>query len=67
MTVTASAAISATEMASQTPSIFRKTGRINTLAHWKISVRRKDMTAEARPLLRAVKKDEPKMLIPHRR
>ena len=65
--VTKSANSSAAEMASQTPSMSKKMGRISTAATWKTSVRRKEMAADTPPLPRAVKKEEPKIANPEKR
>ena len=55
---------SAMEREYQTPSTPKKIGKINTLAIWKTSVRKKEIAAETTPLFKAVKKEEPKMLNP---
>ena len=51
----------------QIPSIPQISGRIITVATWKTTVLKKATTAETRPLLRAVKKPEAKMLKPTKR
>lgn len=61
------AASSAAATDSQIPSTPSARGRSTTLPHWNTSVRRKEMRAEIRPLLRAVKKAEPKMFSPENR
>lgn len=55
---------SATVMASQIPSIPRNTGRISTDSIWNTRVLRKATAADTPPLLRAVKKEDTKILIP---
>ena len=49
---------------SHTPSIFINMGRSSTARVWNTRVRRNEISAEISPLLSAVKKDEPKMLMP---
>ena len=65
VTVSTAAKASAVKTEIHTPSMPSNSGRIRTEATWNISVRINEMTADIRPLLRAVKKDEPKMLKPH--
>ena len=55
---------SAATMENQMPSIPQISGKINTAADCNTSVLRKEIKAEMGPLLRAVKKDEPKIPIP---
>ena len=55
---------SAATMENQMPSIPQISGKINTAADCNTSVLRKEIKAEMGPLLRAVKKDEPKMAKP---
>ena len=65
--VTAKASTSATEIDAQMPSIPKNPGRIKTAATWNTTVRRKDIAADTGPLLSAVKKDELKILKPHKK
>ena len=64
--VTTTAINSATTTESQIPSIFHIKGIINTAAVWNKSVLKKDISAEVRPSLSAVKKEEPKIAIPEK-
>ena len=50
---------SATMTAPQIPSNPKMSGNSKIAANWNTSVRRKEMSAEIRPLFNAVKKDEP--------
>ena len=61
------AASSATTMDIQIPSSSNTSGNSITAAIWKTSVLKNDMSAEIRPLLSAVKNDEPKMANPAKR
>ena len=54
-------------MADQIPSIPQKIGRISTAATWNTTVLRKEIAADTIPLLRAVMKEEPKILKPQSR
>ena len=63
-TVTTNASNSATTMEYQMPSISNIIGRKITAATWKTRVLINDINAEIRPLLRAVKNDEPNIAIP---
>ena len=63
----AAAASSATTMDIQIPSSSNTSGNKITAAIWKTNVLKNDMTAEIRPLLSAVKNDEPKMAKPAKR
>ena len=58
---------SATTIASQIPLIPKKIGRMRIAAAWKISVRKNDIKEDKKPLLKEVKKAEPKILNPQRR
>ena len=49
------------------PSIFQKSGSMNTNAAWSITVRMNEMSAEISPLFIAVKSAEPKIPIPQKR
>ena len=49
------------------PSIPKIKGRSKIAIIWKTNVRRKEITAEVRPSLRAVKKPEPKIVNPMNR
>ena len=55
---------SATMIAAHMPLSSNAIGKSNTAPIWNISVRANDTIAEIRPLLRAVKNDEVKMLNP---
>lgn len=67
MSEIANANTSAAVMAHQMPSMSNSTGRTRTQQVWKSSVRRKEIAAETKPLLSAVKKAEVKMLKPESR
>ena len=67
LTDNAAAASSATTMDIQIPSSSNTSGNSITAAIWKTSVLKNDMSAEIRPLLSAVKNDEPKMANPAKR
>ena len=59
-----SARISATSMEYHTPSSSKNIGSISTPSIWNTSVRKNEIAADARPLLSAVKKEEPKIQNP---
>ena len=61
------AIISAPTAENQIPSTPQNLGRMRTAAVWKQRVRRKDITAEIKPLFKAVKKPELKIPIPAKR
>ena len=65
--VVANASISAAGIEYHTPSSLRNMGRIRTRTSWYTSVLRKDIAADAGPLLSAVKNDEAKMQNPENR
>ena len=65
--VTQKARISAAVIDIQTPSSLNIRGSSNTVETWKTSVLIKEIIAETRPLLSAVKKDEAKMFVPAKR
>lgn len=50
---------SAATMENHIPLISQMSGKISTAAIWNTSVRKNEINAETRPLLRAVKKEEP--------
>ena len=58
---------SAAAMDSHIPSISQTSGSSITAALWKTSVRRKDISAEVRPSLSAVKNEDANMLNPANR
>lgn len=58
------AIISATTIETQMPSIPKISGNNIIAAAWNTNVLKKEIKAEISPLLRAVKKDEPKIAIP---
>ena len=62
-----SAATSATIIEHQIPSSPKIKGNSNTAPTSKIKVLMKEMTAEIKPLLRAVKNPDPKILNPQSR
>lgn len=55
---------SATVTAHQIPSIPQRIGRSSTIEIWNTNVRRNEMAAESRPLFKAVKNADPKILKP---
>ena len=61
------AIISAATIEIHIPLILKKTGSISTAEIWNTSVRKNEISAEIRPLLSAVKKEEPKIDIPANR
>lgn len=61
------ARISAATVENQMPSMPQISGSRRTQAIWNIRVRRKEIAAEMKPLLSAVKNEEPKMEIPENR
>ena len=67
MTEMVVAKISAAVMAYQMPSTPNRSGSRRTEEVWKTSVRRKEMAAEMRPLLSAVKNEDAKILKPANR
>ena len=67
MKAVVAARISAATIAHQTPFILKKIGKIIIAAVWKTKILRKEITAEIAPLLRAVKKAEPKIPNPFNR
>ena len=64
ITVTISVSASDTAAAIQMPSIPRISGRKSTTVTWNTRVRRKEIAADTAPLLKAVKKADPKILKP---
>ena len=58
---------SAATVAAQMPSTCQNSGRMSTGATWNSRVRKKEMTADTRPLFSAVKNAEPKMAKPVKR
>ena len=64
VTVTRSVIPSAAVTASHTPSIPRITGSSRTTAIWNTKVLKKEIAADTAPSLRAVKKEEAKILKP---
>ena len=73
MTVTITAIASAATTDNQIPFIpsppaaSKIKGRVITAMVWNTRVRKNEIMADTGPLLRAVKKDEPKMAIPVKR
>ena len=60
-------ASSAATIESHTPSSSQNIGKIMTAATWKTSVLKNEMSADVRPSLKAVKKDEPNIENPENR
>lgn len=58
MAVTIKVSSSAKRIDAQIPSIAKKTGRIKTALIWNTSVRKKEISADKRPLFNAVKNEE---------
>ena len=67
MNVTIKAINSAITMDIQMPSTSKTKGRSKMAAVWNTKVLKKEMSAETRPLLRAVKNEEPNIAIPAKR
>ena len=64
VTVTHSVINSAIPTAHQIPLIPKNAGSKSSMIIWNTRVRKKEMAADTTPLLKAVKKEEPKMLNP---
>ena len=64
MTVIHSVSNSATPTAHQMPSIPNIAGNKRSMAIWNIRVRKNEIAADTTPLLKAVKKEEAKILKP---
>ena len=63
----ATAITSAATVENHMPSRLQIRGKAKTAEHWKMKVRKKEISAEVTPSPRAVKKEEPKIAKPENR